>query len=481
MKIIRQASALQTYLSANASKLRASKTLIVASAAPPPPDDNMPQKTDQKLKKFHSSFEQHIGQCHFLTGMQHNLQTVSYGYGKDNYTLAGAYPTPQNVDATVALMKRTGAIHVMGVGSGAAMDLAKATYYRSIINNNNSESNNEDGDNVNAGQLILNPSTLGATVASVARGGLVMDPDEEALLPLPLGNYANANANSNSNVSVLIDDKAMCIPSWIHTSGNSSIGAARSQRGASATIVDSALASLVMALDAAYSYGEMDHDNNVVGGDDNNDHYRALLQESISGSLSCLNAFQSISNNDHSDLQMQMQEAIQSGRQHAIQAMISSGQLLSYGALNANENGDTDGYGRRRNIALAFTSALLPKYFPHGNWCTFTASLLPGLCHAIDTEDSSMVEDNSMLQHALSLLYKGSASTSAFEWANNLNAVSHGDGVASIHVPSLASMADGTPDPNNMIQKVEDNGAFVNCIDADSSYLENVFMTSMNR
>jgi len=145
MKIIRQASALQTYLSTNASKLRASKTLIVASAPPPPPDDNnlTPQKTDQKLKKFHSSFEQHIGQCHFFTGMQHNLQTVSYGYnghGKDNYTLAGAYPTPQNVDATVALMKRAGAIHVMGVGSGAAMDLAKAAYYR-IMDNSESSNN----------------------------------------------------------------------------------------------------------------------------------------------------------------------------------------------------------------------------------------------------------------------------------------------------------------------------------------------------
>ena len=126
----------------------------------------------------------------------------------------------------------------------------------------------------------------------------------------------------------------------------------------------------------------------------------------------------------------------------------------------------------------SMTSALLPRYFPFGNWLSFTASLLPGLCGAI--EESDEAGDNEYLDTILAKIAANlldDSSISIDEWTNRINSPDEG----SIIVPTLSSLADGAPDPNELVGKVEDNGAFLNCADADSSYIETLLMKSLNR
>merc|ERR1712045_244214 len=84
---------------------------------------------------------------------------------------SSVYPTWENVESALTLMHRIGATHIIGVGSGAALDLAKACYF------SNRRDANEDS------ELILVPGTLPATLASVSQEILLLSTEEESLLP----------------------------------------------------------------------------------------------------------------------------------------------------------------------------------------------------------------------------------------------------------------------------------------------------------
>lgn len=373
--------------------------------------------------------------------MQFNLNTVSYG----NSTLSGAYPTKNNVDAALEMMRRTGATNVIGVGSGAAIDLAKACYYKS----------REEGDSSvhDGADLILNPSTLGAILSATSKDCLTLCSDEEALLP-----YYSTHADADAT-TVVVDDNAITVPSWVVSNDVSQL---RNQRGNNATIIDSALASLVIALDAAHSLGAVLDDDS-----DMKSHYSALLHECITSSLICVNT-----------MKEDGPASIQSSQKHAINSMLNAGQLLSFGN-GSNTGASSVAPLMRRNISLAMTSAILPQYFPHGNWTVFTASLLPGLCYAIE-EQSDEAEDNALLRQAIASLTGNEESSVSFshltEWVDKITSDNNG-----ISIPSLSSLAEGAPDFSELVNHVEDNGAFLNCIDADSSFMETLLVTSLNR
>jgi hypothetical protein len=441
MKILRKSSALQSHLSSITSKLRPSTTLIISSAPAPPKEDNAgPRKTDQELQLFHTGIENQIGQCQFATSMQFNLKTISYG----NKTLSGAYPTKNNIDAALELMRRTGATNVIGVGTGPVMDLAKACYYK----------NREEFDSLghDQAQLILNPGTLGATLAAASKECLMLCPEEEALLP-----YYSTHTAIDAT-TIVLDDKVISVPSWCVSDNVTQL---RSQRGNNATITDSALASIVIAIDAAHALGDVLSDEKEV-----EQRYRILLEECVASALDCIKIMDGVSMNDPAELKV----AIQTGKEHAITSMLNAGQLLSFGNVASLP---------RRNVSLAMTSALLPTYFPFGNWLSFTASLLPGLCRAI--EESDEADDNELLRGIAAKITASDESYDSLsrmvEWADRISSPNE----SSIVVPSLSSLAEGAPDPNELVMKVEDNGAFLNCADADSTYIESLLFSSLNR
>ena len=392
--------------------------------------------------------EQHIGQSHFYPSMQFNLKTISYG----NNTLAAAYPTKSDIDAAVDLMTRTGASNIIGVGSGAAIDLAKACHYKYL--------QDDDGRNPNGAQLILNPSTLGAALTATSRDCLYLCPEEEALIPI----YSNTADLNLDGTTVVVDDNAISIPNWVLSNNNNAMDL-RDQKGNNATIADSALASLVIALDAAHSLGAHDELD-----DPTRDAFRQSLDECITSAVLCLNNIESsLSSNADST---QLEALIDANKQLALSSVLNAGKLLSFGQNSSLT---------RRNVSLALTSSLLPEYFPHGNWNTFTASLLPGLCHAIEENpDIANAEENDFLLDMIAKITGQDKANVTFshltEWVENMS--KYGQGFI---IPTLSSLADGAPDANELMSKVEDNGAFLQSQDADVEYLESLLVSSLNR
>lgn len=396
MKILRQT--LQSHISDSLSKLRSSTTMIISSS-PMIQGDKTPRKTDQSLKVFSNHLHEQVEKSHFYP-LQFNLKTVSYGS-----QLTAKYPIENDLQTVCEMMKRTGATNIIGVGSGPAIDLAKACHA-------------ESGE----GELILCPSTLGGVLSSTSEQSILLSQEEETLMPYKIGNQ--------DNVTVVMDEKGIAVPSWTSREQDS--------RRANATALDAALAGLVISLDAAMSL-----ENHVQF-----EKYSTIISQSIDASMKCIDVF------------LQNNKVTEDVKLNAVETMLQSGFLLSYG------DGEI-----RRSVSHALTSALLPRYFPHGNWITFTASILPGLVSAIQEE--SEYDNNvgfNMVMHRI-LRDESASSSQLMEWVHN----------TCTFVPKLASYAEDAPDVDILISKLEDNGAFLKCKDADSSFLERVLISNLNR
>jgi hypothetical protein len=109
-------------------------------------------------------------------------------------TVSSAFPTLHDLELRLELARRTGASSVVAVGSGAAVDLAKAL------------SHEHDWDNV-----ILVPATHAAVMACASSHSLFLDPIEEALIPLPTNINTNTSVNTNitNTVVATLEEKLM--------------------------------------------------------------------------------------------------------------------------------------------------------------------------------------------------------------------------------------------------------------------------------
>lgn len=429
MQVTVQASAFQRYLAANVARLRPSTTLIITSARPfiaTSSSSDSPQKTDQPLGQFFSAVDANIRQCQFFASMQFNLKTVPFGS-----TLSSAYPTHETLNSALDLMKRMGATNVIGVGNGAALDLAKACYFSGL------KDSNEDS------ELILAPGTLGATMASVSRESIFLNTDEEALFPYHFSsdkgaagtNIFPSSTDGCSNVTVLVDPKALAIPNW--TNYTKPLDTSKHNRANIATIADAALAALAISIDTAHALQEIS-DERVLK------HYEALVHRCTNRALSSLQCI--IGEESQPD-------AIAKSKDDAIHAVLHAGELITFGINSTNS------CTIRRNVPLALSSALLPRFFPHGNWITFTASLLPGLISALRKD----VDENNEIFNKLLF-----------------NITSTCGDTVNI-APSTAFFAEGTPDIDEMINEVDTNGIYLRSNDAKISIFEDTLMSSLNR
>jgi Iron-containing alcohol dehydrogenase len=101
---------------------------------------------------------------HFTLSKQFGFRTVPV-------TISSAFPTVQDVESRGEMIRRTGASSIVAVGSGAAMDLAKAL---AATDKNHSME-----------QLLLVPSTNAAMMAAGSSHSLLLDSVEETLIPHP--------------------------------------------------------------------------------------------------------------------------------------------------------------------------------------------------------------------------------------------------------------------------------------------------------
>lgn len=119
----------------------------------------------------------------FTLGQQFGLRTVPSH-------VSSAFPTLQDMEQRLELLRRTGASSIVAVGSGAAVDLAKALAV-------------EKKDSLE--HLILVPSTYASILAAGSTHSLLLDSVEETLVPLPAA--GGDMTRSCETTVVLLDSK----------------------------------------------------------------------------------------------------------------------------------------------------------------------------------------------------------------------------------------------------------------------------------
>jgi hypothetical protein len=101
-----------------------------------------------------------------------------------------AFPTSQDVDNVMQLSQRMGADVIAAVGSGNAMDVAKAAAFGNSL----------------VDELLLIPLTYGASIAAVSSHALLFDETENALLPQPrMETSAEQQPNPSKTIISLTD------------------------------------------------------------------------------------------------------------------------------------------------------------------------------------------------------------------------------------------------------------------------------------
>ena len=215
-----------------------------------------------------------------------------------------------------------------------------------------------------------------------------------------------------------------------------------------ATPIDAALASLTVCVESSLLLA----DQTISIGGDELEAMHNLMEGARSNAMATIEAYRNTSdkNADGSD-------AEKVARLHAAAAMAHAGQLLRFG----------DRIDRKRSISIALVSSLLPRYFPHGHALTFMASLLPGLCE-------SCTSINKGAKDGMPIRIGEEAIENFSIWSEDIT--------AGIGVPKLVNMAEGTPDVDSMMKKVDANSALVGCEEVGGyNLVEAVLHRSLNK
>jgi hypothetical protein len=140
-----------------------------------------PANDDAQLSSNKKQVAESTQLVQFTLAQQFGLRTVPS-------TISSAFPTVQDMEERFELLRRTGASSVVAVGSGAAMDLAKAMPFERDLEH-----------------LILVPSTYAAVLASSSSHSLFLDPVEETLVPSPTMATADTSTGTCTTTIVPLD------------------------------------------------------------------------------------------------------------------------------------------------------------------------------------------------------------------------------------------------------------------------------------
>mmetsp|Transcript_9758 Transcript_9758/g.21892 ORF Transcript_9758/g.21892 Transcript_9758/m.21892 type:complete len:473 (-) Transcript_9758:735-2153(-) len=462
-------SSLRTHLKSRVSSLRRSPCLIVASdlpseeqsaaaaAARAPPPAN--------IRSFRHVLSDDVNRAGFTASMELGLRTV-------NCTVTGAYPTWDDVGGGIDMARRVGATTVLGVGAGAAVDCAKAvaSALREQGSNGGGSSSNGGGSSDDSVELILAPSTLGGTMAAMSSSPLLLSTAEEALLPPYLACPSERGATPADfgpvGATVCLDGDGMAFLEASHRGGGGDGGGGDGDRSnmemAMATPVDAALASLTVCVESSILLAETmpsSTRSGDCGDDDNTKVMHTLLEGARSNAMATLDAYtcrRGIDGNSHGAAAAAATEEQKVAHLHAAASVAHAAQLLRYGDPIIDR--------RRRSISIALCSSLLPRYFPHGHALTFMASLLPGLCESLCTGGNG----------SKSVRIGEQEIRDVRQWSNE---ITH-----EFEVPKLVTMAEGTPDVDTLMKRVDSISSLMGCEEVGGyDLVEAVLHRSLNR
>ena len=271
---------------------------------------------------------------------------------------------------------------VLGVGSGPAMDLAKAL-----------SAELHKSDNSGRHNLILAPATLGGMFAASSRQELLLDVQEEMLLPQWSG---------GGQAEIAFDAKYFsCAP--LITAKNE------------VSISHIAAATLVMALDVA----------RIVDCNGVNNEKKEQLKTVTSLCVSVLHAASSESSASVESEILQNQ---------LIEAMLQLSTIQEY-----------------ETIPQTLANSLLPTYFPQSHIFTYLSCILPGLCETFDSNGMIIGELTQLILDAQSN-ESNTKAKSLPEWASAITKQTNNPTMASLAygTPDVETLIDKVDDYNTL-------------------------------
>ena len=300
---------LRKYLKSEINDLRRAPILLIASSS---------TSESVNLKSVADSCQW----MKFTLGQEFRLRTIPT-------TISSAFPTKESLQETMELMRRTGASTVVSVGSGAAMDLAKAV--QAELERKHSEDDGGKHSN-SSNRMILVPTTYSGILAAGTNHSLLLDNDEETLVPYPR-NHQNVDVGSRVTTVGTLDINNYMEP-----------------------VDDAKFDVLLYAVSAIL----LDAGLRMSSHPD----LLMLLHKTID--LITLR-----NNNSNKNTTTTLSETIP----ELTNLLYQSGGLISYGlGSGALEEDD-------RSITIALSSSLIPTIFPETHPISFIAGLVPGLCH----------------------------------------------------------------------------------------------------
>lgn len=381
--------------------------------------------------------------------MEFNLRSVPC-------RISSAFPTLDGVNEAVALAKRAGLKEgrfgsgdgvVIGIGSGAAMDLAKAVS-DSLFGN---IAPSIDGSDDAGGSLVLAPCTLGGLWAASSNSpSLLLDTKEEMILPHLTSSWTAASNNSSRRGTALTLDAAhqLAMPS-LYTRFQPM---KRSEYSSSPSMAHVAAAVLAILFDAARSLDVAGMTN------DSGDLQLNVQKEMEAVAASCAAVLQlaieeaKSNGGDESDTNTKL------AQQHLLDAISRLSPLMEQCSLFSNMSVTTTG-----TIPQKLANALLPAYFPQCHLVTYLACTLPGLCDVLSTSSSSGGDTSMVEAVANSIIHQdGPVSLSSLSsWASHVT--------MEAGIPSMASLAYGTPDLNTLVGALDSYESLVASINGSGS------------
>lgn len=483
---------LRTYIRQNIGHLRSKPCLLISSSPPPPsistavagiknPSSVTTDKKQLQQHKQQLKFQQqqHNPQTHAF--VQRNVQTIQSEFNMRSVlcTISSVFPTTESVNDAVSLAKRSGLKEgqfgfgdglVIGIGSGAAIDLAKAVADSLFCN----VLSCKDGPNhQQGGSLVLAPSTLGGFMAACSNTpSLLLDTKEEMILPHLTSAWVVAPGGHCRQGTVVTMDQQLSLPplySPLHQPKRSS----ESCPGPS--MAHYACATLSILLDVARTL-----DNNKTQIIES-----ALLEDMKVVASSCASV-----------LQLAAEEANESnsGEENGFRLLAAREHILKAISFLAAVLDQSSQFIQGSTVPQRLANALLPAYFANCHLVTYLACILPGLCDSFANQSVSSVKDQvsileELTKSILSCIDGGRKTdgrvqvASLSSWASQI--------AVDTAIPSMATLAYGTPDIHSLIGSLDSYEALIAsmigtnagiCASSDDfAVMEDLLHRSLNR
>lgn len=475
---------LRNYIRQNLSHIRSSPCVLISSAPPPPtistavagtrdpysigvPSKDEDREQQRRERKERLKFQQRQDNAVIRTFVERNTQSIALEFNLRTVpcTISSAFPTLQSVDEAVSLAKRGGlkggggagspiSGHgiVIGIGSGAAMELAKAVA-DNLFGNIGVYHDTTGAEAKGGGSLVLAPCTLGGLWAATSNSpSLLLDVKEEMILP----HWHKGNSSRRLGTVVTLDTMEQLAMPPLYTPSQPM---KRSEYSAAPSMAHVAAAALAIVLDVARS---VDAATEVQRSKEDKQiaalrlHVRKELEEIASSCASVLQLASQVANDDCMDTSSHQIQA----QQQLVNVIPRLSPLVEQTSLLAQTPMVALG-----TIPQKLAGALLPRYFPQCHILTYLASILPGLCDmlAANSGQSSDSGDNMLMIESVSNSiinykaevydYDGSASSSLSSWATHL--------ISKAGMPSMGSLAFGTPDLNALMGSLDSHDALM--------------------